>query len=49
MPTDECRLPLTPVLPWQRPPVTRNRKGQWQRGAIHSQQRGFWNSSVENR
>jgi hypothetical protein len=32
MPTDECRLPLTPVLPWQRPPVTRNRKGQWQRG-----------------
>jgi hypothetical protein len=32
MPTDESRLPLTPVLPWQRPPVTRNRKGQWQRG-----------------
>jgi Family of unknown function (DUF5681) len=32
MPTDEDRLPLTPVLPWQRPPVTRNRKGQWQRG-----------------
>jgi len=32
MPTDECRLPLTPVLPWQRPPTTRNRKGQWMRG-----------------
>jgi Family of unknown function (DUF5681) len=32
MPTDDCRLPLRPVLPWQRPPVTRNRKGQWQRG-----------------
>jgi Family of unknown function (DUF5681) len=32
VPTDESRLPLTPVLPWQRPPVTRNRKGQWQRG-----------------
>jgi len=29
MPTDDCRLPLTPVLPWQRPPVTRNRKGQF--------------------
>ena len=32
MPTDDSRLPLMPVLPWQRPPVTRNRKGQWQRG-----------------
>jgi len=32
MPTDECCLPLTPVLPWQRPPVTRNRKGQWMPG-----------------
>ena len=29
MPTDENRLPLMPVLPWQRPPVTRNRKGQF--------------------
>jgi hypothetical protein len=32
MPTDESRLPLTPILPWQRPPVTRNRIGQWQPG-----------------
>jgi len=32
MPTDENRLPLMPVLPWQRPPTTRNRKGQWQPG-----------------
>jgi hypothetical protein len=32
MPTDECRLPRTPVLPWQRPPTTRNRKGQWMPG-----------------
>jgi hypothetical protein len=32
MPTDDCRLPLTPVLPWQRPPVTRNRKGQFMPG-----------------
>jgi hypothetical protein len=32
MPTDECRLPLMPVLPWQRPPVTRNRKGQFMPG-----------------
>jgi len=32
MPTDESRLPLTPVLPWQRPPVTRNRQGQFMPG-----------------
>jgi len=32
MPTDDSRLPLTPVLPWQRPPVTRNRKGQFMPG-----------------
>ena len=32
MPTDESRLPLMPVLPWQRPPPTRNRKGQWMPG-----------------
>jgi hypothetical protein len=32
MPTDESRLPLMPVLPWQRPPTTRNRKGQWMPG-----------------
>ena len=32
MPTDESRLPLTPVLPWQRPPVTRNRKGRFMPG-----------------
>ena len=32
MPTDESRLPRTPVLPWQRPPVTRNRRGQWMAG-----------------
>jgi len=32
MPTDDSRLPLTPILPWQRPPVTRNHKGQWQPG-----------------
>ena len=33
MPTDEDRLPLTPVLPWQRPPETRNRQGQFTPGA----------------
>ena len=32
MPTDDSRLPLTPILPWQRPPVTRNRKGQFMPG-----------------
>jgi hypothetical protein len=32
MPTDQSRLPLMPVLPWQRPPTTRNRKGQWMSG-----------------
>jgi hypothetical protein len=32
MPTDESRLPLMPVLPWQRPPTTRNIKGQWMPG-----------------
>jgi hypothetical protein len=32
MPTDESRLPLIPVLPWQRPPPTRNIKGQWMPG-----------------
>jgi hypothetical protein len=32
MPTDISRLPLMPVLPWQRPPVTRNIKGQWMPG-----------------
>jgi hypothetical protein len=32
MPTDESRLPLMPILPWQRPPTTRNRKGQWMPG-----------------
>jgi hypothetical protein len=32
MPTDDSRLPLTPIWPWQRPPVTRNRIGQWQPG-----------------
>ena len=32
MPTDDCRLPLMPILPWQRPPTTRNRKGQWMPG-----------------
>jgi hypothetical protein len=32
MPTDVSRLPLMPVLPWQRPPVTRNRRGQWMPG-----------------
>ena len=29
MPTDENRLPLMPILPWQRPPTTRNVKGQF--------------------
>jgi hypothetical protein len=29
MPTDESRLPLMPILPWQRPPTTRNMKGQF--------------------
>ncbi len=32
MPTDLSRLPLMPVLPWQRPPVTRNAKGQFMPG-----------------
>jgi hypothetical protein len=32
MPTDDSRLPLMPVLPWQRPPVTRNLKGRWMPG-----------------
>jgi hypothetical protein len=32
MPTDERHLPLMPILPWQRPPVTRDRKGQWMAG-----------------
>jgi len=32
MPTDENRLPLMPILPWQRPPVTRNRKGRFMPG-----------------
>ena len=32
MPTDDSRIPLMPVLPWQRPPTTRNRKGQWMIG-----------------
>jgi hypothetical protein len=32
MPTDQSRLPLMPVLPWQRPPPTRNAKGQWMPG-----------------
>ena len=32
MPTDDSGLPLMPILPWQRPPVTRNRKGQFMPG-----------------
>src|SRR5262245_53847162 len=32
MPTDDSRIPLMPVLPWQRPPVTRNLKGRWMPG-----------------
>jgi hypothetical protein len=32
MPTDDSRMPTMPVLPWRRPPVTRDRKGQWQSG-----------------
>jgi hypothetical protein len=32
MPTDESRIPLMPVLPSQRPPTTRNGKGQWMAG-----------------
>jgi hypothetical protein len=32
MPTDESRLPLMPILPWQRPPVTRDRKGRFMPG-----------------
>jgi hypothetical protein len=32
MPTDESRLPLMPILPWQRPPTTRNAKGQFMPG-----------------
>ena len=32
MPTDESRLPLRPILPSQRPPTTRNRKGQFTPG-----------------
>src|SRR5215470_14580466 len=29
MPTDDSRLPLMPILPWQRPPTTRGRNGRW--------------------
>jgi hypothetical protein len=32
MPTDERGLPLMPIPSWQRPPTTRNRKGQWMPG-----------------
>jgi hypothetical protein len=32
MPTDERRLPLMPIPSWQRPPTTRDRKGQWMAG-----------------
>jgi hypothetical protein len=32
MPTDESRLPRMPILPWQRPPVTRNANGRWMPG-----------------
>jgi len=32
MPTDVSRLPLMPILPWQRPPTTRNAKGQFMPG-----------------
>jgi hypothetical protein len=32
MPTDVSRLPLMPVLLWQRPLTTRNMKGQWMPG-----------------
>src|SRR5262245_43054985 len=32
MPTDISRLPLMPVLPWERPPTTRNMNGQWMPG-----------------
>jgi hypothetical protein len=32
MPTDESRLPMMPIQPWQRPPTTRNGKGQWMVG-----------------
>jgi hypothetical protein len=32
MPTDDSRLPLRPVLPSQRPPTTRNGRGQWMAG-----------------
>ena len=33
MPTHESQLPRMPVLPWQRPPVSRNPKGQFRPGA----------------
>jgi hypothetical protein len=32
MPTDDSGLPVMPILPWQRPPTTRNSKGQWMTG-----------------
>ena len=39
MPTDEDRLPLMPILPWQRPPTTRNIKGQFLPG-VYGNPRG---------
>jgi hypothetical protein len=32
MSTDETRLPVLPIQPWQRPPTTRNTKGRWVAG-----------------
>jgi hypothetical protein len=32
MPTDDSRMPTLPVLPWKRPPVTRDRKGRFMPG-----------------
>jgi hypothetical protein len=39
MPTDVSRLPLMPVLPWQRPPVTRDARGRWMPG-VSGNERG---------
>ena len=46
MPTDESRLPLMPVLPWQRPPVTRNAQGQWMAGVSGNPRGGPTNARM---
>ena len=37
MPTDERRLPLMPILPWQSPPTTRDHLGRFMPGVCGNQ------------